>query len=108
MARVRFIEALWVEVCALSALCALRVEVCALSALSALWVEVCALSALSALWVEVCALSALSALSGRKFRYQARDHFGPALLSSRRRAFTPAFNSINLPNSQIKSESRLR
>jgi hypothetical protein len=92
MARVRFIEALWVEVCALSALCAL-------------WVEVCALSALSALWVEVCALSALS---GRKFRYQARDHFGPALLSSRRRAFTPAFNSINLPNSQIKSESRLR
>jgi hypothetical protein len=37
-----------VEVCALSALCALCVEVCALSALCALWVEVCALSAL---WV---------------------------------------------------------
>ena len=38
----------WVEVCALSALCALWVEVCALSALCALWVEVCALSALCA------------------------------------------------------------
>jgi hypothetical protein len=35
-----------VEVCALSALCALCVEVCALSALCALCVEVCALSAL--------------------------------------------------------------
>jgi hypothetical protein len=35
------------------------VEVCALSALCALWVEVCALSAL---WVEVCALSALCAV----------------------------------------------
>jgi hypothetical protein len=33
-----------------------RVEVCALSALCALWVEVCALSAF---WVEVCALCAL-------------------------------------------------
>jgi hypothetical protein len=31
----------------------LRVEVCALSALCAVWVEVCALSALSAVWVEV-------------------------------------------------------
>src|SRR6201984_3080419 len=62
MARAWFIEALWVEVGALSALCALWVEVCALSALCALWVEVCALSALCTLWVEVCALSALCAL----------------------------------------------
>jgi hypothetical protein len=45
---------------------------------------------------------------GSKFRYHARDHFGPALLPSRRRASIPAFNSINLPNSQTKSESRLR
>ena len=39
-------EGLGVEVCALSALCALCVEVCALSALC---VEVCALSALCAI-----------------------------------------------------------
>jgi hypothetical protein len=40
--------------------------------------------------------------------YQARDHFGPALLPSRRRASIPAFSSINRPNNQTKSESRLR
>src|ERR1700761_6486807 len=40
--------------------------------------------------------------------YQARDHFGPPLLSSRRFALTPAFNSISRAKSQIKSDSRLR
>src|ERR1700751_1272071 len=76
MARAWFIEALWVEVCAL---CALWVEVCALSALCALWVEVCALSALSALWVEVCALSALSALSGRQLPLPGTGPFRTSL-----------------------------
>jgi hypothetical protein len=40
--------------------------------------------------------------------YQARDHFGPVLLPSRRRASMPAFSSINRPKSQIRSDRRLR
>jgi hypothetical protein len=49
------------------------VEVCALSALCALWVEVCALSALCALWVEVCALSALCAISPLRIQFPDRS-----------------------------------
>jgi hypothetical protein len=88
-----------VEVCALSALCALCVEVCALSALcvevcalSALCVEVCALSALC---VEVCALSALRVSPTRQVEFVPahppgiceRDGFGVGYTGSLPRKF---------------------
>ena len=40
--------------------------------------------------------------------HHALDHLGPVFVSSRRRASTPALNSMSRPKSQIASESRLR
>src|SRR5665213_4575904 len=46
---------------------------------------------------------------GNLFAYfHARDHCGPSVSPVRRRASMPAANSINLPKSQMRSESRLR
>jgi hypothetical protein len=52
---------------------------------------------------------ALLHLECRTFRhYHALDHFGPIFVSSRKRASTPALNSMSRPKSQMMSESRLR